>query len=66
MQQVLLNLLLNAVKFQTVGLITVDVQIVFGEIGSDAYTLEVAVLDQGTGMNDEQMRQIFTPRSQRS
>ena len=41
----LLNLLLNAVKCQSTGLITVDVQIVFGEIGSEAYTLEVAVLD---------------------
>ena len=41
----LLNLLLNAVKFQSSGLIKVDGQIVFDEIGSDAYVLEVSVLD---------------------
>ena len=61
LQQVLLNLLLNAVKFQQSGKITIDVQIVADGVDGNAYTLEVSVLDQGIGMTDAQAMHVFDP-----
>ena len=62
----LLNLLLNAVKFQQSGKITIDVQIVADGVDGNSYILEVSVLDQGIGMTDAQAKHVFDPLTDRS
>jgi signal transduction histidine kinase len=59
LQQVLLNLLLNAVKFQQQGKIQVDAQVVSEDIGTNKFSLEISVLDQGIGMTAEEASHVF-------
>ena len=59
LQQVLLNLLLNAVKFQQQGKIQIEAQVVTEDLGSNKFSLEISVLDQGIGMTEEEVSQVF-------
>jgi signal transduction histidine kinase/CheY-like chemotaxis protein len=57
--QIVSNLVSNAVKFTEQGeiLVTVDVRVAGHEPGS----IEIAVVDSGIGMNEDQVRRIFQP-----
>ena len=65
LQQVLLNLLTNAVKFQTEGniLVTAEVKNQMSEDSEDASKLMavISVRDQGIGMTEEEAKYIFEP-----
>ena len=62
-QQVLLNVLNNATKFQDKGYIWVKVEMSACRRSEepDAKEVVVCVEDQGIGMTDEQLQSIFTP-----
>ena len=60
LQQVLLNLLSNATKFQSSG--TIRVFTALQSKGSDDL-IEVTVKDQGLGMTEEETQQLFCPSS---
>lgn len=62
LQQVLLNLVNNAVKFTQDGKVAVSVRLV-AKVRED-YLLEFSVRDTGIGMTEEQLAQVFTPFSQ--
>ena len=51
LQQVLLNLLLNAVKFTPKGIIKVDANLYDGDCESDEYLLNITVEDNGIGIS---------------
>ena len=57
-QQVLLNLLSNATKFQHEGVIKIYTSILFD--GNDQF-IEVKVQDKGPGMNTRQRQDVFKP-----
>ena len=61
-QQILTNLIGNAVKFTSTGRITVEVQIV--EQTADTITLEFAVSDTGIGIPEKAQEAIFDAFSQ--
>jgi PAS domain S-box-containing protein len=63
-RQVLTNLVANAVKFTTIGSVTVAVSA--GEISSDAVTLAVAVSDTGIGIASDAIERIFDAFAQAS
>ena len=54
----MLNLLNNAVKFSPEGIIRVHVKLYDRE---DNTFLSVSVQDQGIGMTDEEIKNVFTP-----
>ena len=58
-QQVILNLLSNATKFQETGIISVFSNIV--RDGVDNTFLEITVRDEGLGMSDEAAQKAFEP-----
>jgi len=60
--QILLNLINNAVKFTTQGQVAVRVRLV--AIEKDMFHLEFSVKDNGIGMSDEQLSQLFKPFDQ--
>ena len=62
-QQVLLNVLNNATKFQDKGYIWVRVgmSVCRRSEEPDAKEVVVTVEDEGIGMTDEQLQSIFTP-----
>ena len=62
-QQVLLNVLNNATKFQDKGYIWVKVGISVSRKSQEADAKEVVVCveDEGIGMTEEQLQSIFTP-----
>ena len=63
LNQVLINLLNNAVKFTTSGTITLDVSLLHRhEDGSLVLSFQIS--DTGIGMNEEQIARIFQPFSQ--
>ncbi|MEE2023833.1 response regulator [Alkalimonas mucilaginosa] len=55
--QVMINLVGNAIKFTHYGRVTVEFRVL--EIDNDAVTLEVAVTDTGIGMSEESIAQLF-------
>ena len=61
LQQVLLNMLLNAIKFTKNGAITVEVKIIqsFGN-KNDKY-IQMSVKDEGIGISHHDLPHIFTP-----
>lgn len=59
LQQVLLNLLTNAVKFTKQGLIKVSARLTHGGPLSSVMFLEVSVKDQGIGMTEEEAKLVF-------
>lgn len=60
--QVLTNLVANAIKFTEQGQIVVEVSL--KESGSTADIIEVSVTDTGMGMNDDEGERIFQPFAQ--
>ena len=62
LEQILLNLLGNAVKFTDAGEVELFVRPLRTE--DDGITLEFSVRDTGIGMSPEQMEQIFNPFTQ--
>jgi PAS domain S-box-containing protein len=63
-RRVLTNLVANAVKFTTIGSVTVAVSA--GEISTDAVTLAVAVSDTGIGIASDAIERIFDAFAQAS
>jgi len=63
-RQILTNLLGNAVKFTSIGSITVTVGA--REIGTDAVTLAIAVSDTGIGIAPDVIDRIFDEFAQAS
>lgn len=61
-QQVLLNIVNNAVKFTKDGAVSVSIRLV--AMVKDSYIIEFSVKDTGIGMSSEQLEQLFTPFSQ--
>ena len=61
-QQVLLNLVDNAVKFTERGTVTLSIRL--AEPGARATKIEFSVTDSGIGMASETLRRIFAPFEQ--
>jgi CheY-like chemotaxis protein/HPt (histidine-containing phosphotransfer) domain-containing protein len=61
-QQVLVNLISNALKFTQVGEVTLLVELIAQQEG--AVTLRFAVRDTGIGMTQEQLARLFSPFTQ--
>lgn len=61
-QQILLNLVNNAVKFTEDGKVAVAARLVAKV--KNCYRIEFSVQDTGIGMSSEQLKQVFTPFSQ--
>lgn len=55
--QVMINLVGNAIKFTHYGRVTVEFRVL--DTDNDAVTLEVAVTDTGIGMSEESIAQLF-------
>lgn len=62
LEQILLNLINNAVKFTGEGEVTVGIRML--ELEGDICKLEFSVQDTGIGMSEEQLAQLFTPFTQ--
>ncbi|CQR71038.1 Signal transduction histidine-protein kinase BarA [Sporomusa ovata DSM 2662] len=61
-QQVLLNIVNNAVKFTKDGAVSLTIRLVAKV--KDSYKIEFSVKDTGIGMSNEQLEQLFAPFSQ--
>lgn len=61
-EQVLLNVLNNAVKFTSAGEVSLDVRLMAKE--NDRYHISFTIKDTGIGMTQEQMNRLFTPFEQ--
>lgn len=61
-EQVLLNVLNNAVKFTSIGEVTLDVRLLAKE--NDKYHIAFTVKDTGIGMSEEQVKKLFKPFEQ--
>jgi len=66
LQQILINLVGNAIKFTEKGYVTVLVECVDGNAGGEdgAVTLRFTVRDSGIGIPPDQLAQLFAPFSQ--
>jgi signal transduction histidine kinase len=62
LRQILINLVGNALKFTTAGSVEIRVRFLHG-IADDGQ-LELAVVDSGVGMTDEQLGRLFRPFTQ--
>ena len=61
-QQVLLNLLSNATKFQTQGIILVKARVKeIQQSDKKVHQMQVKIIDQGIGIEKEHLATIFTP-----
>jgi len=58
-EQILLNLLNNAVKFTKAGEVLLDIKLLAKE--NDKYHLSFTIMDTGIGMTEEQVNKLFTP-----
>jgi len=58
-EQVLLNVLNNAVKFTRSGEVSLDIRLLAKE--NDKYHLSFTTKDTGVGMTEEQINKLFTP-----
>jgi len=61
-EQILLNLLNNAVKFTTQGEVTFKVSVIVKQ--DDIYHLNFSISDTGIGMTNEQVEKLFSPFEQ--
>lgn len=61
-QQILLNLMNNAIKFTEDGKVSLSVRMV--DKIKDTYQIEFSIKDTGIGMSSEQLKQVFTPFNQ--
>jgi two-component system, sensor histidine kinase and response regulator len=62
LQQILLNLIENAVKFTEKGKIIISIKL--NDKNEDCLELQFSVRDTGIGMSEEQIKDIFEPFSQ--
>jgi len=62
LQQVLVNLLANAVKFTSAGDVVLGIRVT--DTADDDVTLEFRVSDEGIGMTPDELSQLFKPFSQ--
>ncbi|MFZ6800445.1 PAS domain S-box protein [Undibacterium sp. Di24W] len=62
LRQILSNLLVNAIKFSEQGTITIDINLV--ELLDDTARIHFSVTDQGIGIEQFKLAQIFQPFSQ--
>jgi len=62
LEQVLLNVLSNAVKFTTAGEVSLDIRLIAKEY--DKYHISFTIRDTGIGMTEEQVGRLFTPFEQ--
>ncbi|MDD3140920.1 MAG: transporter substrate-binding domain-containing protein, partial [Lachnospiraceae bacterium] len=58
-EQILLNLLTNAVKFTNEGEVSLNIKV--SEIQNNIYTLEFIIKDSGIGISEEHLNQLFKP-----
>ena len=61
-EQVLLNVLSNAVKFTNQGEVSLDVRLIAKE--NEKYHISYTIKDTGIGMTEEQVNKLFTPFEQ--
>jgi two-component system sensor histidine kinase/response regulator len=61
-EQVLLNVLNNAVKFTCAGEVSLDIRLMAKE--NDKYYISFTIKDTGLGMTEEQLNKLFTPFEQ--
>lgn len=61
-EQILLNVLNNAVKFTGAGEVSLDVRLLAKE--NDRYHISFTIKDTGIGMSEEQVDKLFTPFEQ--
>lgn len=61
-EQILLNILSNAVKFTSEGEVSLDIYLIAKE--NDRYHISFTVKDTGIGMSEEQVKKLFTPFEQ--
>lgn len=61
-EQVLLNVLNNAVKFTDAGEVSLEIQLIAKE--NERYHLSFSIKDTGIGMTEEQIRKLFEPFTQ--
>ncbi len=61
-QQILLNILNNSIKFTEKGSVTLSIKRI--ETVNNKFSLEISVTDTGIGMNDEQVNRLFEPFTQ--
>jgi signal transduction histidine kinase/DNA-binding response OmpR family regulator len=61
-EQILLNIINNAVKFTTQGEVYLRIRMIAHE--KDIFHLEFAVKDTGIGMSEQQVKQLFKPFEQ--
>ncbi|AFY57160.1 putative transmembrane sensor domain protein [Rivularia sp. PCC 7116] len=64
LQQVLLNLLGNAIKFTESGGVTFSIQVIEKKLDIDIYKIRFEIIDSGVGMTPEQVKKIFLPFEQ--
>jgi len=64
LEQVLVNLLGNAVKFTDSGTVTLQVSRKPEQANSDQIILEITISDTGSGMDEQTVRRLFKPFSQ--
>lgn len=62
LEQILLNILGNALKFTSDGAVTLSIRLVARV--KDTYTLEFGIKDTGIGMSKEQIDRLFVPFEQ--
>ena len=62
LEQILLNVLNNAVKFTSEGEVSLDVRLIARE--NDRYHIAFTISDTGIGMTEEQIERLFTPFEQ--
>ncbi len=61
-EQILINVLNNAVKFTSEGEVSLDLRLIAKE--NDKYHISFTVKDTGIGMTEEQINKLFTPFEQ--
>jgi len=61
-EQILLNVLNNAVKFTSAGEVSLDIRLMAKE--NDRYHISFTIKDTGIGMTEEQINKLFTPFEQ--